>query len=377
MNNIAAEFGSIRLSDEQAELLSVATNFCRDKSPVEKVRTLIETDDGTDLKTWRELAELGWLGIAIPESYGGVGLGLAEVVPVVEQMGRSMLSSPFVSSTLAGLAILGSGTEQQKSSILPKIVEGNVATLALMEGEGAWDYSQISSTALATNSGYKLTGEKFFVCDAMQANWIIVSALLEGKPSLFIIERALIPDTALRREIVIDETKRSYALSLEGLEIPKDAIVDLEGVEATLKHLHLAGSLLSAAEACGGAIAVIDYTVEYLKTRKQFGKVIGSYQALKHPIVDAFVQYEQARSHLYSAANCFNDQGTGEIATRMAKAQADSVFSFAADRSIQFHGGFGFTYDCDAQLYRRRAIWHAALYGDAAYHKKCLANLLF
>ena len=108
----------------------------------------------------------------------------------------------------------------------------------------------------------------------------------------------------------------------------------------------------------------------------QFGALIGSYQALKHPTVDAYVAYEQARSHLYSAAHCFGEQGVGEIATRMAKAQADAAMSFAADRAIQFHGGFGFTYDCDAQLYRRRAIWHASQYGDGAYHKQKLADLL-
>jgi alkylation response protein AidB-like acyl-CoA dehydrogenase len=128
---------------------------------------------------------------------------------------------------------------------------------------------------------------------------------------------------------------------------------------------------------CGGAQGVIDYTVDYARTRIQFGKPIGAYQGVKHPLVATYARYEQARSHLYSAAHCFNEQGVGEIATRMAKAEADAAFSFAADRSIQFHGGFGFTYDCDAQLYRRRAIWHASQFGDRAYHKKKLAELLF
>ena len=145
---------------------------------------------------------------------------------------------------------------------------------------------------------------------------------------------------------------------------------------AALQHIHLTANLLQSAEMCGGTQAVIDYTLDYLKTRVQFGALIGSYQALKHPTVDAYVAYEQARSHLYSAAHCFGEQGVGEIATRMAKAQADAAMSFAADRAIQFHGGFGFTYDCDAQLYRRRAIWHASQYGDGAYHKQKLADLL-
>ena len=138
----------------------------------------------------------------------------------------------------------------------------------------------------------------------------------------------------------------------------------------------MAANLLGAAELTGSCQSCIDYTVEYLNTRKQFGKLIGSFQALKHPTVDAFIDYQKSRSLLYTAAFSFGKQGQREIATRMAKAQADQAASFAADRSIQFHGGFGFTYDCDAQLYRRRAIFHASQYGDARYHKKKLADLL-
>ena len=136
------------------------------------------------------------------------------------------------------------------------------------------------------------------------------------------------------------------------------------------EHVDLVANLLLAAEMCGGAQACIDYTVDYLNTRTQFGKKIGAFQALKHETVDAYVDYEKARSHLYSAAWVFSEQGRNEIAVRMAKAQADKAFSFAADRAIQFHGGFGFTYDCDAQLYRRRAMWCAAQFGDARWQKK-------
>jgi len=152
--------------------------------------------------------------------------------------------------------------------------------------------------------------------------------------------------------------------------------MDTAKTQATLNHIHLAANLLSAAELTGGCQSCIDYTVEYLGTRKQFGKLIGAFQALKHPTVDAFVDYQKSRSLLYTAAFNFGQQGEGEIAVRMAKAKAEEVASFAADRSIQFHGGFGFTYDCDAQLYRRRAIFHASQYGDARYHKRKLAELL-
>jgi len=181
----------------------------------------------------------------------------------------------------------------------------------------------------------------------------------------------------MRQEILIDETKRAYTLTLDGIVLPKSALMDADKTAATLQRIDLVSNLLVSAEQVGGAQSCIDYTVDYLKTRKQFGKLIGSYQALKHTIVDAYVGYEKARSLLYAAAHSFEEQGKGEVATRMAAVGAGRALSFAADRAIQFHGGFGFTYDCDAQLYRRRAIFHDSLFGNIRWHKYKLAALLF
>ncbi len=377
MNAPVRELGRIGFSEEQASLLEVATEFCREKSPVAKVRALIADELGHDPALWREMAELGWLGVAIPEDFGGAGLSLAEAVPIMEQMGRRLLGGPFASTTLAAQAILSGGTEAQKQAWLPKLATGTVGTLALVEAEGDWALDNIGCTATAAGDGrLKLSGRKYLICDAASACVIVTSVMYRGAPALMLIETDTLPDGALRRETVIDETRRAYALDLNGVERPASALLDPERARATLAHLHLAANLLAAAEMCGGTQAVIDYTIDYARTRKQFGQLIGAYQGVKHPLVDAYVSYEQARSHLYAAAHCFGEQGTGEIATRMAKATADQAFSFASDRAIQFHGGFGFTYDCDAHLYRRRAIWHASQYGDAGYHKKKLAELL-
>ena len=370
-------YGEIGFSEEQADLLEVAQNFCREKSPIDKVRLLMESEFGFDQSVWDEIVELGWLGIAVQEDYDGVGLSLAEVAPVMEEMGRRMMATPFLSTTLAAQVISVGGTEAQKKEALPKIVSGAVATVAVMEDEGAWDLAKPACAATAKGEGYVLSGVKHLVTDAAVADWFVISASCDGALGLFLLSKDDVPADRLTREVVIDETKRSFALDLEGLTIGHDMRLDADRAVAAMQHYQLAASLLSAAECVGGTIAVLDYTVDYLQTRKQFGKTIGSYQALKHPTVDAFINYEQARSHLYSAAHSFNDQGAGEIATRMARAQADQAFSHAADRAIQFHGGFGFTYDCDAQLYRRRAAFHAALYGDAAYHRKKLGDLLF
>ncbi len=368
--------GSLGFSEEQADLLEVAVNFCKDKSPVDKVRTLLADDLGYDPAVWSEIAELGWLGIAIPEEFGGVGLGLAEVVPVVEQMGRNLMAGPFVSTTLAAQLVLVGGTDEQKADLLPGLASGTAATLAVSEPHADWDLAHIECTATQEGDTLHLSGTKTFVTDAPSAEWVFATVSLDGKPAIVALNRSSIPEDALRRETVIDETRRSFQLRLDGMSVPKSSLLNVSKTPEALSHLHLASNLLLSAEMCGGAVSAIDYTVDYLQTRKQFGKTIGSYQALKHPIVDAHVNYEKARSHLYSAAHTFTQQGEGEIATRMAKSTACEAFAFAADRAIQFHGGFGFTYDCDAQLYRRRAIWCEAMQGDGAYHRKKLADLL-
>ena len=371
-----SKLAKIGFTEEQIDMLGAAERFCREKSPMEKVRALIEDEQGFDTDVWAEIGELGWLGIAIPEEYGGVGLSLTEVVPVAEQMGRRMMHSPFAATTLAAQAILIGGTEAQKADILPKIAQGAAATLALSETNGDWNLENIKAETMPDEKGYRLSGTKTFVADLDAAKWVITTVQLTGTIALAVIPKAAIPETAIRREVIIDETKRSYELNLDNVLIGEAELMSADKTEIALGHIHLAANLLSAAELTGSCQSCIDYTVEYLGTRKQFGKRIGAFQALKHPTVDAFVDYQKARSLLYTAAFNFGQQGEGEIAVRMAKAKAEETLSFAADRSIQFHGGFGFTYECDAQLYRRRAIFLASQYGDARYHKQKLADLL-
>ena len=370
------EFAGLGYSEEQIELLDVATNFCRDKSPMDRVRKLMVSDTGYDAAVWTEIAALGWTAIAVPEAHGGVGLSLAEVVPVAEQMGRNMMASPFMVSTLAAQALIAGGTDAQQAAWLPRLAEGAAASVALYEAHGDWDLTNITATARDDEGRITLSGTKQFVQWAEAADILIASVSYDGKPALVIIERGDIPAGALRREAIIDETRRSCSLKLDGISLSKSGLLDTGKAAATLAHIDMAAALLQSAEMCGGAQSVIDYTLDYLRTRKQFGKIIGEYQALKHPIVNAYVEYEKTRSHLYSAAHCFADQGQGEVAVRMAKAAADRTYSHAADRAVQFHGGFGFTHDCDAGLHRRAAIFQASQYGDAAWHRTKLADLL-
>lgn len=370
------DFGEFGLSEAQLELSEVAQSFCAARSPISKVRALIDDETGYDDAVWREIAELGWLGVAILETFGGAGLELGDAAPIVEEMGRRLMASPYVPTLLAAEAILRAGSEGQQKTLLPGIAAGAPATLALDEPEGGWDLTKPGAAAARAGGNFRLTGVKRFVSFATAASLIIVSVQINDEPALLALRADDIPKDAFRRETVIDETRRSFEINLNGVEVPSDRLLDGGDARAALAHAHLAANLLASAELVGGVRGAIDETIEYLKTRKQFGRPIGSYQALKHPTVNAFLDGEQARSHLYAAAHSFDRQGAGEIAVRMAKASALDALSFAADRAIQFHGGFGFTYDCNAHLYRRRAIWHASQFGDAAYHRRKLADLI-
>jgi acyl-CoA dehydrogenase len=366
----------IKFSDEQEQLLEVATNFARDRFPPERARKRIAASEDLDRSVWDEMVSLGWLGIAIPEEFGGSGLGLAEVVTVVEPLGRHLAGTPLVSTTLVEQAILVAGTPAQKSMWLPQMCQGAIAALALVEPHGDWNLKHLTVQARVEDDRLVLSGTKTFVTDAPSAELMLVSIALAGRPALVLLDKAVLGAAVIEREIVIDETRRSYRVKLDGVSVNKTNLLEPSLSAAALKQIDEAACLLLSAEMCGAASGTIDTVVDYLKARKQFGRLIGSYQALKHPVVDALLMFEAARSHLYYAAGVFGDPIEGEIAIRMAKALAGDALAFASDRAIQFHGGFGFTYDCDAQLYRRRGIWCEAQHGDAAHQRLKLANMM-
>jgi alkylation response protein AidB-like acyl-CoA dehydrogenase len=191
-----------------------------------------------------------------------------------------------------------------------------------------------------------------------------------------LITRAELAAASLARETLIDETRRSYELRLDGLQVPAGRLIRGARAGAALARIRAAGLLLISAESAGGIAGVLELIVEYLNTRTAFGRRIGSYQGLKHPTVDILIGLERSRSHVYHAASLLDAGEPAEVALRMAKAESSDSFAFAGDRAIQFHGGFGFTWECDAQLYLRRALWAQYAFGDAAHHRKKLADLV-
>jgi acyl-CoA dehydrogenase len=364
----------ITFTEEQSMLLDTAMDFCAQHSTVNLVRSRLEDEQSLPADVWQAIKELGWCGITIPETQGGLGLGFSELVPVVEAMGRHLMASPLVWSAIAAQALVLAGDEAQQHTWLPKIATGAIATMALVEPDGSWLLEQPTATATRQGDQLQLAGIKSFVQDATIADVLIVSVMLDGKPRLVVLDKTMVPTSALAREVVIDETRRSFQLTLDGISVAASQL--LPG--SCFTEIEQCAMLLLSAEMAGGHASTLNLVIDYLKTRKQFDRYIGSYQALKHPTVDILLGLEASRSHLYHAATMID---VGEpleqaVAVRMLKAVASEGFAFAGDRAIQFHGGFGFTFECDAQLYLRRALWCQHQFGDEVHQRGLLAPLL-
>lgn len=366
---------TLRFDEDQAMIMDVARNFCRERSPIAAVRAQLDSGPGYDETLWREMVDLGWPGLALPEPVGGSGLGVSHAVAIAEAMGRALLGTPLLSTTLAGQLVARATAESRVDAFLADVAAGVPATVALQENP---DWGSDACDCRFDESGV-LQGAKQFVPDAGAAGWFVVVTRHRDLPALALVKAEQLPEGAIRPHTLVDETKRAASVDFSGVRLTPDAIIAGEQVTIALCDFYLLGALLTAAEATGSAAACLDTTVEYLKTRKQFGKLIGSYQALKHPCVDILMGIDSARSFIYHAASLLDDgplSGDAEIACRMAKAQASDTLLQAGDRAVQFHGGMGFTYECDAQLYIRRAQWSNQQFGDALHHRKRLAALL-
>jgi acyl-CoA dehydrogenase len=363
-------------SEEQAMLLEVASSFCRDKSPVSAVRAQLASDTGFDPALWKEMVSLGWSGIAIPEQYGGSGLSIAALATIAEPMGRHLLATPFVSTQLFIQGVLAGGTEAQKIATLGRICDGAIATVAVFERDGDWNLTEIDARAVVHGEVVSLSGAKTLVCDAGVAEFFLASVSLGGKPVLVLLTAEDVSAARRSREVVIDETRRSFQIDLNGLSVPVSSLITGQSAIAALNAIRDAGLLLTSAEAAGGIAGALDVIVGYLNLRTTFGRKIGSYQSLKHTSAEILIGLERSRSHLYHAASLLEAGEDAEIALRMAKVESSDSFAFAGDRGVQFHGGFGFTYECDAQLYLRRALWLQYSFGDATHHRRRLADRL-
>ena len=367
-------------SEEQDQLRDAVRKFLEAKSPETEVRRLMETTEGYDPAVWSQMAnELGLQSLHIPEAYGGQGFTWVELGIVLEEQGRALLCAPYFSTVvLAANAIMNAGTEDQKAALLPGIASGEtIATLAFTEPSGKWDAAGITLEATPDGDGATLTGTKMFVLDGHIANLIVVVARAAGSTdedgiSFYTVDgdAAGLTRTALA---TMDQTRKQAKLEFDGVQATLLGTAGA-GWAALSKTLDQA-SVGLCNEMVGGAQYVLDESVQYAKDRVQFGRPIGSFQAIKHKCADMLLETESAKSAAYYAAwAAAEDNDELPVVASLAKAYCSDAYFHSAAENIQIHGGIGFTWEHDAHLYFKRAKSSEILFGDATYHRELLAQ---
>jgi alkylation response protein AidB-like acyl-CoA dehydrogenase len=364
-------------SEEQEELRKMVKRFLDEKSPETEVRRLMATAEGFDPAVWTQMAnELALQGLGIPEEFGGQGFGPVELYVVFEEMGAALFCSPYFSTVaLAANAVLFVGTDVDKAAYLPGIASGEtIATLALTDDAGRWDLATTSTTATASGDGFVLNGVRNYVTDGNTASTIFVPAMTSKGLSLFAV-RGDAPGVEREALPTMDQTRKQSRIVLTNAPA---ALVGVEGEahNGLERTLQVAAAAL-AAEQVGGAQRVLNNSVEYAKNRMQFGRPIGSFQAIKHKCADMLLDVESAKSAAYYAAWAAQE-GNDElaIASSLAKSFCSEAYFHCAAENIQIHGGIGFTWEHHAHLYFKRAKSSELFLGDPAYHRELLAQRL-
>ena len=352
------------LSESQEFLKDSARKFFAGECPSSEMRRLMETDTAYDAGLWAKLTDQGYTGIIFPEEYGGVGLGKVELMLLMEEAGRALLPGPFFSTVvLAGSVLDAVGSPAHKKQYLAPICRGEArATVAILEAGANWNPRDVQLTA----ANGKLTGEKFFVSDAAVANFILVVA----RNGVFIVDSKarglkITPMSAM------DLTRKLYVVEF------KNTPAEELGPLTNLPRAFDVASAALAAELVGGMQRTLDITVEYAKTRKQFGKPIGMFQAVQHQCADMYLETESSRSAVYYAGWALEENAAdAPVAVSIAKMYASDAGRTVGNRGIQIHGGMGFTWENDLHLYYRRAKASENAFGDATFHRERIASLI-
>jgi alkylation response protein AidB-like acyl-CoA dehydrogenase len=364
-------------SEEQELLRQSAVDFLSKECPMTYVRQMMEDERGYSEELWKKMADLGWMGLIYPEEFGGSGLNMVDLVVILEEMGKVSAPGPFFSSVcLGGLAILEAGNAAQKQKYLPGIAAGTTkATLAVLEEDARWDEQGVKLQARKGKNNYSLSGVKLFVPDAHVADLIVCVARTTEGSTLFVIDRQQAGVTVTQLK-TMDQTRRLNEVRLDKVRVNADAVLGApgKGWEAVSRILDR-GKVALCAEMCGGAQKVLDMTVEYAKMREQFGRPIGSFQAIQHKCANMLVQVESAKSATYYAAWAVaNDAPEAPLAAAMAKAYCSDAYRQVTAEGIQVHGGIGFTWEHDIHLYFKRAKGSEVTFGDATWNRELVAQ---
>jgi alkylation response protein AidB-like acyl-CoA dehydrogenase len=360
------------LNDEQRQIKETAREFLGSRYRSERIRELTETDEAFEQRDWDEMVGLGWPGLALPEEWGGQGLGTVELAVIFEEMGYALAPSPLLSTTVAGLALAAGGNDDQKEVYLRPLAQGQKrGTPAIVDAGSSGRPGEFTLEARSDGNGIVLEGEKVLVLDAISADFFVV-ATADG--ARHIVERDE-PGVTVEVEPSMDLTRRLCSVRLDGVKVPAERT--LPG--AREDYLPALNRLLVtiSAELTGVAQRTLDMAVAYAKERQQFGRAIGAYQAVSHRCAHMLLDTENARSATYYAAWTADAEPESlPLAASIAKAAASDAGCRVTHDSLQVHGGIGFTWEHDIHLFLKRARVDAALFGDASWHRERVASLV-
>jgi alkylation response protein AidB-like acyl-CoA dehydrogenase len=360
------------LTDEQRMLQRAAKEMLAARFKPERIRELGESDTGFDAEVWRETSDLNWPGLIVSEEYGGQELGTVELIVLMEQLGYALAPGPFLSNTFAALALEHMASDEQRGRYLAPLAAGEVrGTLALWDNGAGRNPEHITLEPTKSGSGWTLNGEKLFVLDAEIADFFVVGATGGRR---FIVDRDATGVT-IAQTPTIDSTRKQYAVKLDGVQVDADASYMADEDALGLARARAYSAL--AAELVGVAQRAMEMAVEYAKDRKQFGRPIGSYQAVSHQCAQMLLETEGARSASYYAGwAADNEPETASLAGSVAKAYASDAAWRVTASALQVHGGIGFTWEHDLHLWLKRARCGASYFGDSRWHRERVAQLV-
>jgi len=372
------------LGEEQVMLKTSARDFLEKECPKQLVRDMIEDEKGYSPELWKTMADLGWMGLTLPEEYGGVGSSFLDLAVLLEEMGRALLPSPFMPSVvLAGHPIMAAGTEEQKEQFLPQIASGDmIMTLAFMEPSGGGEASDVTVTATPSGENFLINGTKLFVPDAHVADYLLCVTRTKDSPNkedgitLFLVDAKT---DGIQTEVLKTITgEKLCEVTFNNVAVPKKNILgELDKGWPIMKRVLLEATVAECAWITGGARWVLETTIEYAKERIQFGRPIGTFQAIQHKLANMAVEVEGATSIMYYAAWALSENDPQlTLAASMAKAWCSDAYKHATFDGVQIHGGIGFTWDHDMHLYFKRAKTCEVTFGDGNYHREKGAQLL-
>jgi alkylation response protein AidB-like acyl-CoA dehydrogenase len=366
------------LSKPQKLLKDSARAFLARECQASRVRELMDTETAHDTQLWQAIAEQGWTGLVIPEEHGGLGLGLVEMAAVAEEMGRACLPGAFLSNFTAAALIERAGSGAQRAKYLEPIATGELkATVAFLEEGANWDPNAVKLKATRDNGRFLITGKKLFVPDSGIADLLVCVARDGDSFALLPIESGA-DGLTIKAMPSMDETRKLHEIVFEEVAVAQADVLGADGdAGGALQSALEVATVALCAEMVGGMQWVLDTTVEYAKTRQQFGRAIGSFQAVQHQCADMLLMTESARSAAYYAAWALSESdpaASGAVST--AKAYCSDAYRNVANRGIQVHGGIGFTWEHDLQLYYKRSKSSETLFGDATFHRERIARLI-